>query len=690
MKNNSGTVLITVLIIFIIVFFVGMFFNRFSFSIRSQANRMSEIRLTEMTAQGLSVAAFHKIQLDLLSDTPSDGGKLKKALAASRPYLKETSLDLLEGKPDFSGIAKALVDPLKEQGSFKYSIHYHVDKNDFSPVATAKDAREKQGFIRLKINTTFRKIDDEFLFACPIKVTSAWLPLLSRFNLFIDDAEAEKNKWRFNLVKTKPDGDLLPGSPNPLVLSNGDRLAGNDLMRIEKFLARRVGWVYFGGNQPTILNLAQGTNSVGEFFHLYETWDTNIGQFVGFYETAYFPYSSQGINGLVATVQWDKGIADEVAAGVNPPHWFKMIEGTPDEMWLTSNSVFRLYGIDKHQSPTLVLGKVYRGVISARGYQSNPKNLVPAQIFQWVARNQWPEYISFDTDMAASVGLASIATMARDILGLDDKDIDQYREKYASQGTQQGYNASLAFIATNRVMADPYGNFSGWLAKVMQARSDISEMTRLPLAVGGYNQEAAVPGLAELISGVEARSAMVIEIDEKAGAAVSLPDLLADKGMLRKSSHSLDLGCWALIKAKSPCRLVVDQPLKLVDNGGIIIERGDLLIAKEIDGGQYEGKAGDEREETPKFTLQLVALDGNIMIGAAKVDASLTANGKILFGKEKPVIRGSLAMKHYDIQNASAGAELFYNQNLALESCSSPENLELLGFRLNPTPVYLK
>ncbi len=683
--------LITVLIIFVIVFLVGMGFNRFSNSIRRQANRMSEVRLTEMTAQGLALAAVHKIQLDLLSDEPSDNHKLKKILAGARPSLGDTLLNPAQGKPDFSGITQGLAAPLKEQGDFRFSIYYRVDSNDFVPIASGKDSREKTGYIRLKIVTSYKNFDDEFNFACPVRVSSAWLPLLSRFNLFVNDSGADQDRWRFNLVKTKPDGDQLPGSPRPLILNNGFKLAGNEMMRVENYLARRVGWVYFGGDQPAILNLAQGTNAVGEFFHLFETWDAAIGQFVGFYETAYYSYSSQGTTGTVATVQWDKGIADEVAAGA-APNWFKMVEGTPDAGRMTSNSVFRLYGVDRQQSPTLVLGKVFRGMISARGYQCSPKNLIPAQIFQWVRRDQWPDYISFDTSLTASRGLGSVATMARDVLGLDDKDIDRYREKYASQATQQGYNASLAFIATNRVLADPYSNFSGWLQKVMQAKSSIDEMNRLPVKIGGYEKNTRVPDLGDLMQAAKTKIYMTLDVAGAEGGAndsgaVSLLDLLAQKGLFRKSTGTLSLQGWVLVKASSGTRLVIDQAVNLAGNGGIIIEHGDLLIARDIDGGSYRG---EERSETPNFTLQILALDGRILLNTARVDACLAASEKVLFGKEAPVIRGALATGHYDLKNASAGAELYYNQSLAIEASTGADNLDLLGFKLNPTPVYIK
>ncbi|MBU1106048.1 MAG: hypothetical protein KKB51_05210 [Candidatus Riflebacteria bacterium] len=695
MNTRKGSVLITVLIILVIVFLVGIGFSRFSSSIRSQTNRSGEVRLSEMTVQALSVTAFNKIQFDLLSAKPSDDGRLKKILASSKPYLKETNLDLGKGEPDYSGIGNALSEPLKEQGGFSCTMHYSVDSKDFV-AAGSGDAREKKGFIRLRINTTYKKLEDEFLFACPVKVSSSWIPLLSKFNLFIDNPETDVNKWRFNIVKTKPDGDLLPGSPKPIVLYNGFKLAGNDMMRVENYLSNRVGWVYFGSDHPSILNLAQGTNAMGEFFQLYETWDTSMGQFIGFYETSYHSYENKGVNGVVATVQWDKGIADEKRAGV-PTHWLNVIKGTPDEGKMISNSIFRLYGIDKSQSPTLVLGKVFRGMISARGYQSSPKNLVPAAMFQWVKRNQWPEYISFDTSMASRNGLVSIATMARDILGISEQHLDTYREKYASQATQQGYNASLAFMATNRVLADPYSNFSGWFLKVMQSKRSIEEMSKLPVKIGGYNRDSRIPELKALLENLPKKihteidlTKAVAELKTGDSGQISLLDVLALRGVYRKSSGMLDLNGWVLIKGQAGKKLFIDQSVTVVSNGGIILDRGNLEITQDISGGKYPDTPGDERKETPQFTLQLVLLDGNILMNTDSVDASLIANGKVLFKKNDAIIRGSVATKWFDVANASVGTELYYNQNLSLESCASPDDIELLGFKMDSTPVYLK
>ncbi|PKL45071.1 MAG: hypothetical protein CVV41_02990 [Candidatus Riflebacteria bacterium HGW-Riflebacteria-1] len=697
MRKRFGTVLITVLIIFVLVFMIGMGFNRFSSSIRRQTNRTGEASLVELTVQGLAIAAFHKIQFDLLSDDPSDGGRMKKALASPKPYLKETAYVLDRGNSGFAQLAEELAKPLKELGNLKYTIYYQVDDKDFISDLSARDAREKEGFIRLRIVTSYKKIDDEFLFACKVKVTSAWIPLLSKFNLFIENPESDIDKWRFNIVRTKPDGDRIAGSAKPIVLDNGTRLSGKGMMDLNTYLQSRVGWVFFGGNAPTVLNLAQGTNEFGEFFHLYETWDTALAQFVGFYETAYFNYSHNGISGLVATVQWDKGIADEIGAGAYPAHWFNIIKGTPDELRMTRNSVFRLYGTDKQQTPTIVLGKVFRGMISARGYQTSPKGLIQAELFQWVPANQWPEYISYDSSIAGRNGLASIATAARKILGLDEGDLNVYREKYASQATQQGYNASLAFIATNRTTADPYKNFSGWFAKVMQANRDIGEMAQLPVNLGGYKAGTQIPALNSILQGLPAKACFSIDIDQalaeinkKGALQASLLDILALRGIYRKSSSTLDPDGWIIIKSRSKVKLVVDQPIKVVSNGGIILEQGDILIANDIDAGNYQNKPGDERNNTPAHALQLVALNGNIAAGACKIDAALIANGNVLFLKEKPVIRGAVATKWFDIANASAGADLYYNQNLALEATAQPDHLELLAFKLNPTPVYLK
>ncbi len=697
MHKRNGTVLITVLAIFVLVFMIGMGLNRFSSSIRRQTNRTGEDSLVELTVQGLAIAAFHKIQADLLSETPSDGNRLKKALASPRPNLKETAYVLERGNSEFAKIAENIAKPLREQGDFKYTIYYHIDDKDFVADLSARDPREKEGHIRLRIGTSYRGIDDEFTFACKIKVTSAWIPLLSKFNLFIENPESDIDKWRFNTVRTKPDGDLIAGSPRPIVLDNGERISGKGMMDLSTYVKSRVGWVFFGGEAPTILNLAQGTNEFGEFFHLYETWDTALSQFVGFYETAYYNYSCNGINGLVATVQWDKGIADEAGAGAYPAHWYNIVKGTPDEQRMTKNSVFRLYGTDKQQTPTLVLGRVFRGMISARGYQTSPKGLIQAELFQWVPANQWPEYISYDTSIAGRNGLSSIATVAREILGLDEGDLDTYREKYASQATQQGYNASLAFIATNRTTADPYKHFAGWFSRVMQATSNIDEMNQLPVDIDGHKAGSRIPNLSSMLSSLSAKACFSInidqalkEIDKEGAQQASLLDILALRGIYRKSTATLDPDGWIVIRSSSKIKLLIDQPIKVTSNGGIILEKGDMLLASNIDAGNYLNKPGDERSNTPAHTLQLITLDGNIAAGACNIDATLIANGNVLFLKEKPIIRGAVATKWYDIANASAGADIHYNQTLALEAADGSNHLELLSFKLNPTPVYLK
>lgn len=685
-----------------------MWFARFMVSIRSQTHRQGEVRLTEMTVQSLAVLAFHKIQFDFLSESPTDSGALKKLLAVEPGNMGSKSnpvkLDLYSGSPDFKKILSDLIEPLKKQGPFKFDMHYWLENKDFQPVYSSqnRDPREKSGFIRLEIKTMFKDLEDEFLFACPVKVTSAWIPLLSKFNLFIDDTG--NDKWRFNIVKTDPDGNLLPGSPVPIVLYNGSKISEGDLLDPEALLKKRTGWVYFGG-PATILNIARGDKPgmFSESFHHYETFEPSMNCMVGFYITWESGYLDS-INGNAAIVQWDKGICDEAGAGVSTD-WFSFVRNTPDEDKMIRNSIFRLFGVEAQNgiSPTIVLGKVYRGQISARGYQTYPLGLLKPAFFMYVPKQFWVDYLDREYDSSISRdGYASIATFARDVLKLDEtpEKLNYYREHFVSQATQQAYNSSLAFISTNRTVAHPFSRFSSWswLYKTMQAVSDIPEMNALPMEIAGYS---AVKPLPEIIRSLPEKAHTFIQLASVAeelslnlddDSGISLPEILAARGFFRGGSQILDLNGWVKIEGCAKNGLKIDRPMQLASNGGIIVDAGNLIVEQEISGGDY---SGGDRQYTPKHTLQLLAMNGNIetrLKSDKSIDAVLTASDQVRMRNEKQKIRGAVATGRFDLANASAGALIYYNQNLALEAGegTDPNGLELLCYSLDPTPIYLR
>ena len=122
-----------------------------------------------------------------------------------------------------------------------------------------------------------------------------------------------------------------------------------------------------------------------------------------------------------------------------------------------------------------------------------------------------------------------------------------------------------------------------------------------------------------------------------------------------------------------------------------MLKKGDILIKGDI------GVPGDGQGKDPSPVVQLVAMDGNIVIDSpsgANVHAALTAvNGNILVKTSRPQIFGALAMKSFDISSASQGADINYNQTLAALPGATDENLSeknLLCGTMDPVPFLLR
>ncbi|NLI76452.1 MAG: hypothetical protein GX442_08425 [Candidatus Riflebacteria bacterium] len=690
--------LVTIFAIVVILFLVGGWFAQFMVSLRGQTHRQGEVTLTGSAAQGLAALAAHKLRYDLLSADPGDP-TLRTALFRPLADLRdigETPLSLDGGPAGFQGLADALTRPLVEDGGLVATLRYSVRKADFTALPPPALPEEKVGFVRLHVALKMRALTEEFQFACPVRIAAAWTPVLSKCTFFLDDPEivTDRDRWKFNRVSTTPDGELIPGNTGavPIVLANGERLEAGDLVNPANFLQKRVGLVHFGGG-PLVLNLARGesrTGTFGEGFHTFEV-KTSGGDWDGLYTIGEYSWGG----GQVALLEWDKGIADEVAANVSPD-WIGFVAGTPEADFLTKNSIFRLFGTDKgHKHPTLVLGRVFRGMISAKAYQCEPRGLLPEAFLLYPrSLGEWEDMLDPDPCVAAAAGLESVATFVREVLqltpGQDDR--DRFRREFASRGRVQGYNASIAYISTNNTVPDPFPNFKGNLLERMRTKDfSTAALDELPAELRDMlpGRPAAMPRLAALLGmlGVPGpRTAWVIDAGV-AGGTVDWWEDLARLGLYDPAGRVLRLDGWILLKGSRPGGLVVKEPLTLAGNGGLVLESGDIRVLAPIDGG---GAA--ENDGPPAFTLHLVAPSGSIEVGdldGQRVDAVLAAGEKVLFRRGRPRLRGGVATGKFDLANASQGADLFYNPNLAALP-GGPDGKALLACSVDPSPILLR
>jgi len=259
------------------------------------------------------------------------------------------------------------------------------------------------------------------------------------------------------------------------------------------------------------------------------------------------------------------------------------------------------------------------------------------------------------------------------------------------------YNQSLAFYS-NQGVADPKRFFSGELGQRMEVNATSPLFKKLPdkLRKAIPGNPDMVPRLTDFFSSLNDRKSWVFAPPTGSTAPLASKidcfEVLKEKGLYFpdiNGKNILALNGWVHFVG-SQYELKISHPITLAGHGGIILEKGNIFISAEIDGGE-----GTDPVENPEFSLHLVALEGNIVLGLSKrkVDATLVAKEKILITKERPTIRGAVAMGKFDIRNASYGANIEYNQNLAKILSPEPKyggEKELLGFSVDPVPISLK
>lgn len=686
-----GSALVIVAAGLILVFLAGSWFARHMIAIRNQTHRQGSQQLTWNFVRGLSILAAHKIQHDLLSDAPSDD-RLKTALAQPLDRLRDlspTELDLSEEPGSLRGPLEKLTAPVGAQGRISYSITYAMNREDFKSCGSTPFTREKNGLIRLTVETEFKGESETHLFAVPVRIATTVIPGISKFSLFLQDATRDdtggSNSGLFNIISTDIDGKLRPGSRGkPIVLENGDLARGD--IKWETFFRKPVGLVYLGGGD-VILNLARGESRTGDFgeaFHFYEV------NFEGFWDGLYATkIGNHPTHGAYALMNWDKGICDDFTTP-EAREWWSFVVSSPNAADMRLNSALKLFGTDKKQSPTLVLGRVFRGQITARAFKTADESLPSAFFYHIDGLDMWRRALDDNPCMAADDGVNTIARFAREVLELesDAVSLKQYQQAYASDYSHYPYNSSLAFYATNNMIADAPSKFSGELGKRMEVDRSNPLLDTLPEELRPvFGNTSTVPSLQTCLAGGEAferRIAWTIDLERKSGA---FPGCLISRGLARMEGDTLHLNLngWIRLGNVHGTGLVIDHPVVLDSPGGILLERGSIVIRAAIDG---RGSA-----TRPPTVLTLATRDGDLTVETeGRVDASLVAPGRVRINKGdsgRISVWGSVAAGRLDLRTASEGARIQYNGALA---CLPPhrEETPALSYSVDPNPILIK
>lgn len=657
-------------------------------TIDSRYNARRQIKSMAMRMFARAAAHFTALELQEQVDQNNDHWLRKNFListSSTKDFEQSEAIDISA----FNNVMTPFFETLEYEGSFSYSIKVIAKSADFGATEFSQHffPTEKIGFVNIEILTTIDKISETFRFVLPVKVTASLIPGLSKFTLFIRNASDKENitsSIKFNLVAADSEGNLN-GVIKPLILDNGFTLDPQEI-KWKNFFCNPVGLVYLGGGE-TRLNLAASVgpnkSGIGEAFHLYMNSKTPPGGPSPFYiwkeetfsdaragHTQFLRYDS-GISCNFDINPLRKTIGDQLNHHTNPGQYLH-------------SSIFRLFGTDTKPSPTIVFGEVYRGFISLSLARTNPAP-------PGVSRNEifsYPENYQEFCEMRSLYGQGQILKL----LYPDNTNeaLDAFRDTYASDISYTPYNLSLAYIATNNIIAGPIKSIEpDPLAKLMNVDGngniDLDSVTKLP-AEFGYSEAKELEDLVTLFckqASIEAppsnRYSRIIDLknsDEK-----NLFKILKSFGLIEKNTFK-PRG-WVLIK-NSPKALVLNDALKIESNGAILFQgKTDLVLNGGIDGNKSNNQ---------KWVFQLITLKGNIVVNSEKIDASLIApEGQISFLKESTVC-GSLIMKNLSTDGGFMGGHLIYNPGLAALPFLSgaPKEEASLAFSFKPFPFLVE
>ena len=707
--SRRGTALLVVGgILVVILLLAGWFFNYMLMQNRL-SRRQEQQRISTFLAFGLAILAQQKIQQETLADETQELTKyLQKPLETMGNLDKSAStrirIDL--GTMDLQKVLDEMVEPLASLGGFSYVIHYFCQGKDFTRIGSKYYPREKAGLIHLAVSTTFKKANaselvEEFHFVFKVKVTAALVPVLSKFTMYVADARGTADPYdvqasfRLNTVSTNQNGMENPSNPTgkPWVFLNAAE--GSPLpMRLTELVESKRGLIYLGGGQ-LILGLARGSNHPGEFSegHHFFKWGRGDGLF-----NRWPPE-----NGIYF-LQWDQGICSEnTDAGRD---WYEFVQNSPLHIFASRNSALKLLGVDLpsgKRSPTLVLGEVYRAFLSARAAKNlnpntDPKYFKPL-FLKYVKKGPpgdeekyWREY----TDLTASTEDDNIGTFvtcidltSRAVPPLTPREV--YNASYASNLNIEPYGRSLGYISTDNQIADPLINMtSDPLIQFMPQKPSAVPASIFHTIPDPFKIIAGVTELRsmdDLLKGLQIPGSRTTWIINPAVEKRDIFDCLKARGLF--DGQILNLQGWVYIEGDNA--LKIDKNLKVGSNGGIVLQKGDITIANQIDAKTGTGNSNH---------LQLITLDGKITVDTnQKVQAALLSRtGFVTIEKNvRATIHGAVAMKYFDLGSASQGANLEYDIDLAalpnLVASAVPDDLtekKLLSFSVNPTPIFLK
>ena len=749
MKNKRGNSIVIVIGIFVILMVTMASFFQSGVKSNYTANLVGERLLAQKFASSVALVTCQYIKSilpqrngenplsmelhDILS-VPFNMMKSESRVPSSGESLYEILNNKL--KVESEGILDYLIKEYTETENNKLglrglkikNLHIELRKSEFQPKPLTSNGehffpREKEGYLHICFDVHYtipgkkasEPAKENYRFSSKVKVCSNLVPVLSKFNLYIGSAlgiNNEASNQRFNVIKTNCNGLLKEGELiRPWVLDNGP--LNKSARDFNTFVNYQTGFVYLGGgtpSKPIILGLGlvgdvtYSKRYYGEGFHLYKNQTTGAGYWKIFKKLGENGFVMQADLGL-----WDN---DDNAEDNKKFKHYRDRFSQACQKQTKRNSIFKLYGIDDSESPTVVLGHVNSMVGSIREFI-----LFDSPISSGVYERDELEYIEDNREFELAIedanedddngsGDAGEGNYEIDHLYTCYKEnvgapltLDKYNKEFATQLTMYNYNLGLLNYCTGNAVVSPL--------KQHFTEQKITELCTVPNGLSSNSNNGSVfnsiPGIYSKIYPDKSLEDINVFLEEKAikercswfyelNENENITDFLKKYGYLT-ANGSLVLEGWGYIKNKGPNPVEIPAISSVDGQGGLVIEpmnegNANIIIKDNI------------VERTGHLTL--LALKGSISIApnVHQVDASLIAGGGqlILEGSEPDLeIKGNVAMKEIDgkesgLSKIGRGLKLVYNPNLAaLPFCndntdSSRSERDMLMYSLEDEP----
>jgi len=478
----------------------------------------------------------------------------------------------------------------------------------FGPAAGfMANSREKFGLINYVIEVEYFTVKKILTVKKQIKIINTLPKGLRYFTLFVKNIPAGSD---INSLIVDEDGNPVQGKP--LVLDNGNFN--------KEASPLNIGMVFLGNEKPQdpiVLRLSHGADrtGVGELFQLYNDYYFDI-----FYDRK-FPQGQYLIGHL------DYGLCREMKSMTGYGIAFQRDVNT---------SILKLYGTPSNSTPTRIMGNVKRAYVRLAAYQDKATlgmNYMSAMPFvtpgNFSSSGITP--IADISDNPQPPKYKSCAAIAAKLFGVSD--YMQY-SKYMNQ------------IVTN----EPYNH--GLFSEIKDKRGMICEPFKIPdikekLYPSTENNYGGAPA-APADSEIAATDLRKLTLDEKyitPYVSYRFKDN-ADFEKFKKlfiapdsSPAILNLGLVAYFEGD------ITLPAMVIARGGMIVcKKGNITISGDIVADPFQNQI-----------LTLIALDGEIIVNADRVDASLVALKEgTKFTPQKPIqINGTLAVNSIDFTQLS-------------------------------------